>query len=380
MEKPETLARLHRWFVQRRASSWPSLVGMILIFALLSISASTPNSAVTQYDRRTTSELVDAVSGERIMRTIQDLQNFDSRAFYLSSSEEAASYIFEHFQAMSIAVEYQEFMAGVHSVKNVVATIPGASADAPQFLFGAHYDSENKDVEILYDGQMLPAPGADDDASGVACVMELARVLSNLRLDNTVRFVAFAAEENGYDSSGRMAGSRSYVESEMAKGISYDACWILDMIGYRGDSENHTVIVVNEDSMRLGSHMQQTVGDLGIELSIEVENNSSSLSSDHASFWSAGYPAALLIESDRTAGGYEFNPYYHSIEDTVDKLSEGQIVAVAQGLVATLMDMATPESANEDGGLVLTSATIAIGSASAAIVCIYYIRRKVKKT
>jgi len=373
------LARLHRWPVQRSADSWPRLVCMILVFASLSISASTPNSALTQDDRRATSDLVDAVSGERIMRTIQDLQDFGSRAFYLNSSDEVASYIFGQFQAMNIAVEYQEFMAGVHSVKNVVAIIPGASADAPQFLFGAHYDSENRDVRTVSDGQTLPAPGADDDASGVACVLELARVLSDLRLRNTVRFVAFGAEENGYDSSGGLAGSMSYVESEKAKGISYEACWILDMIGYGGGSENHTVIIVNENSLRLGSDMQEMVGALGIELSIEVESNSSSLNSDHASFWSAGYPAALLIESDPTTGVYEFNPYYHSTEDTVDKLSEGQIVAVAQGLVATLMDMSTPESANEGGGLVLISATIAIGSASAAIVCIYYIRRKVKE-
>ncbi|MCX6658414.1 MAG: M20/M25/M40 family metallo-hydrolase, partial [Euryarchaeota archaeon] len=338
-----------------------------------------PNSALTQYDRHATSDLVDAVSGERIMRTIQDLQDFGSRAFYLNSSDDAASYIFGQFQATNIAVEYQEFMAGVHSVKNVVATIPGASADAPQFLFGAHYDSENRDARTVSDGQTLPAPGADDDASGVACVVELARVLSSLKLRNTVKFVTFGAEENGYDSSGRMAGSMSYVESEKVKGISYDACWILDMIGYGGGSENHTVIIVNENSLRLGSDMQEMVGALGIELSIEIESNSSSLNSDHARFWSAGYPAALLIESDPTTGVYEFNPYYHSTEDTVDKLSEGQIVAVAQGLVATLMDMSTPESVNEDGGLVLISATIAIGSASTVIVCIYYIRRKVKE-
>jgi len=378
MEKPETLARLHRWPVPRRADSRPRLACMILVFASLSISASTPNSALTQYDRHATSDLVDAVSGERIMRTIQDLQDFGSRAFYLNSSDEAASYIFGQFQAMNIAVEYQEFIAGVHSVKNVVATIPGASADAPQFLFGAHYDSENKEVRTFSDGQTLPAPGADDDASGVACIVELARVLSNLRLRNTLRFVAFGAEENGYDSSGQMAGSMSYVESEKAKGISYEACWILDMIGYRGGSENHTVIIVNENSLRLGSDMQEMVGALGIELSIEVESNSSSLNSDHTRFWSASYPAALLIESDPTTGVYQFNPYYHSTEDTLDKLSEGQIVAVAQGLVATLMDMSSLESTNEDG-LVLISATIAIGSASAAIVCIYYIRRKVKK-
>jgi Zn-dependent M28 family amino/carboxypeptidase len=351
---------------------------MTLLLASLSISASTPSSALTQYDRNATSDLVNSVSGERIMRTIQDLEDFGSRAFYLNSSEDVASYIFNDFQAMNIAVEYQEFMAGVHSVKNVVATIPGASADAPQFLFGAHYDSENRDARTLYDGQTLPAPGADDDASGVACVVELARVFSSLKLQNTVKLVAFGAEENGYDSSGRMAGSSSYVESEKAKGISYEACWILDMIGYRGGSENHTVIVANGNSTKLGSEMQEMVGALGIELSIEVENNSSLRSSDHASFWSAGYPAALLIESDPTTGAYEFNPYYHSSEDTVDKLSDGQIVAVAQGLVATLMDMSSPVSANE-GGLNLVSATIVVGSASAAILCVYYIGWKVKK-
>ena len=350
----------------------------LLIFVSFSISSSTPNSALTQNDRQATSDLVDAVSGERIMQTIQDLQDFGSRAFYINSSVEAASYIFRQFQAMNIAVEYQEFMAGIHSVKNVVATIPGAAADAPQFLFGAHYDSENRDVTNFSEGQTFPAPGADDDASGVACVVELARVLSSFRLQETVKFVAFGAEENGYDSSGRLAGSMSYVESEKAKGISYDACWILDMIGYRGGSENHTIMIVNEDSLRLGSDMQEMVGALGIELSVEVESNSSLLNSDHARFWSAGYPAALLIESDPTTGVYEFNPYYHSTQDTIDKLSEGQIVAVAQGLVATLMDMSSPESANE-GGLVLVLAIIAIVSVSAAIVSIYYIRQKVKK-
>jgi Zn-dependent M28 family amino/carboxypeptidase len=353
-------------------------VCIVLVFASLSISVSPLNSALTQYDRHATSDLVEAVSGERIMQTIQDLQDFGSRAFYLDSSEEVASYILGHFQAMNIAAEYQEFMAGIHSVKNVVATIPGTSASAPHFLFGAHYDSENRYVRTASDGQMLPAPGADDDASGVACVVELACVLSNLRLQNTVRFVAFGAEENGYDSSGRMAGSRSYVESEKAKGTSYDACWILDMIGYGGGSENHTVVVVNEDSTGLGSDMQEMVGAFGIELSIVVESNSSLLSSDHAPFWSAGYPAALLIESDPTTGAYQFNPYYHSAEDTIDKLSEGQIVAVAQGLVATLMGISSPESSNE-GGLVLISVTIAIGSASAVVVCIYYIKRKVKE-
>jgi leucyl aminopeptidase len=324
------------------------------------------------------SDLVDAVSGDRIMQTIRDLQDFGSRAFYLNSSVEAASYIFEQFQTMNIAVGYQEFMAGTHSVKNVVATIPGASADAPQFLLGAHYDSENRDVRNVSEGQTFLAPGADDDASGVACVIELARVLSNLRLQETVKFVAFGAEENGYDSSGRMAGSLSYVVSEKEKGISYGACWILDMIGYAGGSENHTVMIVNEDSLRLGSDMQEMVGALGIGLSIEVERNSSLLNSDHARFWSAGYPAALLIESDPTTGVYQFNPYYHSTQDTVDKLSEGQIVAVAQGLVATLMDMSSPESANE-GGLALILATIAVVSVGAAIASIYYIRQKVKK-
>jgi leucyl aminopeptidase len=376
MEKPEMLARYNRRHVLRLANSSPRLVCMTLVFASLSISASTPSSALTQSDSHTTSDLVAAVSGDRIMRTIQDLQDFGSRAFYLNSSGEAASYIFGRFQALNVTVEYQEFMAGVHSSKNVVATIPGASADAPQFLFGAHYDSENKDVRTAYDGQTLPAPGADDDASGVACVVELARVLSNLRLQNTVKFVAFGAEENGYDSSGRMAGSRNFVESEKAKGISYDACWILDMIGYAGGSGNHTVMIVNENSMGLGSDIEEIVGALGIELSIDVESNSSSLSSDHARFWEAGYPAALLIESDPITGVNQFNPYYHSIEDTVDKLSEGQIVAVAQGLVASFMDISNPVSTNESG-LVLISTTIAIGSASGAIVYIYYIRRKV---
>ncbi len=349
---------------------------MILVFASLSIAASTPNSALAQFDKQTAADLVNEVSGERIMRTIHDLEDFGSRAFYLNSSGDVATYIYGLFQTMDVPVEYQEFMAGVHRAKNVVATVPGTSADAAQFLFGAHYDSENEYARTYSDGQMLPAPGADDDASGVACVVELARVLSNLKLRNTVKFVAFGAEESGYDSSGGMAGSGSYVESEKANGTVYEACWILDMIGYGGGSGNHTVMIVNENSTRLGSDLREVIGPLGIELSIEVESHSS-LNSDHLRFWAAGYPAALLIESDPTTGVHQFNPYYHTSEDTVDKLSEGQIVAVTQGLVATFADMTSLESTNE-GGFVLISAIVAIGSVSAAAICIYYIRWKVK--
>jgi len=311
------------------------------------------------------------------MQTIEDLQDFGSRAFYLNTSQDAASYIFEKFEELNINVAYQEFTVSTHAVRNVVATMPGTSESSSQFLFGAHYDSENRDARNLSEGQRLAAPGADDDASGVASVLELARILSGTRLKNTVKFVAFGAEEYGYDFSGGLAGSLAFVQSEKAAGVAYAGCWILDMIGYEGDYGNHTVVVVNANSAALGTRVRESVQTCDIQLAVDVAVNPSITYSDHSRFWADGYPAALVIESNPSDNLYQFNPYYHSSNDTLDKLSEGQIVSVTKGLAATLLDMTSPVRGNET---TIVLAGIAIAATVAATMYIYTVRRKGRQT
>jgi Zn-dependent M28 family amino/carboxypeptidase len=347
------------------------------ILASALIFSTIPFEAGARADVLRVSGIINRVSGGRIMQTIEDLQDFGSRAFYLNTSQDAASYILEQFEELNVSVAYQEFIVSTHSVRNVVATMPGTSESSPQFLFGAHYDSENRDARNLSDGQRLAAPGADDDASGVASVLELARILSGCRLKNTVKFVAFGAEEYGYDFSGGLEGSLAFVQSEKAAGAAYAGCWILDMIGYEGGYGNHTVVVVNGNSAVLGTRVRESVQTYDIQLAVDVVIDPSITYSDHSRFWADGYPAALVIESSPSDNLYQFNPYYHSSNDTLDKLSEGQIVSVTKGLAATLLEMSSPVRGNETV-IVLAGMAIAVTVATTMYICI--VRRRGRQT
>jgi hypothetical protein len=166
--------------------------------------------------------LIESVSAADMMTTVGDLQAFGSREFHLESSHEAAEYIYGRLVETGLAVEYQEFELDGINISNVVAVKEGDDPDAGCFLFGAHYDSENRLVDSLSAAENITAPGADDDASGVAAVIELARLLSDVALRNTVKFVAFAAEEYGYDNSGGLKGSHHFVASEVEGNVSYE--------------------------------------------------------------------------------------------------------------------------------------------------------------
>lgn len=322
-------------------------------------------------------EVIGGVDGNRIMTTISDLEAFGTRAFYLNQSEDAATYVFDRFSQLGLEVEYQDFMAGTHESRNVVATQRGSLDSEVQFLVGAHYDSENMMATSLLEGESLAAPGADDDASGVAAMIEIATVLSGLELNYSVKFVAFGAEEAGYDQSGGIKGSRHFVESEVSKEATYAGTAILDMIGYRGSAENHGILIVNEhNSLASATLSAASLYDLNISLSIMIDP--SAAYSDHYSFWTAGYPSMLVSEAlSETGSPYEFNPNYHTQDDTIDKLSAEQMTVISKALlggVLTLNGLASPES---DSGIVVILVLVFLCALIAVAVAFYIL--KVKK-
>ena len=317
-------------------------------------------------------EIVDRVSGKRMTATIQDLEGFGSRAFYLDSSNDSAEYVHERFAQLGINVEYQEFSVGSHHVRNVIATLPGTSNSEGVLLFGAHYDSENRLADSYDSGANLSAPGADDDASGVAAVVELATVLSDQHFPNTIKFVAFAAEEMGYDDSGGLKGSSHFVERERNRGVVYTGSAIIDMIGYRGANENHVVAVVNSNEGPLPKATLDSVSRHGLELQLDIKLNTSVTWSDHYPFWIAGYPSMLLIEE--LGGPHEFpvNPYYHSSDDTSDKLSESQMENTTMALAGGVLQVTQPLP-REHFGSWIELGLVVFG---AIIITVIYIRRR----
>ncbi len=189
--------------------------------------------------------------------------------------------------------------------QNIVATKPGASPDA--IIFGAHYDS----VES--------GPGANDNASGVASLLELARLARPGAL--TQRFMAFGAEELG------LYGSGSYVSTlTPQERLQVKAMVSLDMVGVG-------------NRMRFGGDRQLVdaglaiAGGLGIQ-ALALEGGAAG-GSDHTSFTSAGIPAALLTYTV----GNDLDPRYHTAEDKADfvePVNVNRAVEVCQLLVSRL--------------------------------------------
>jgi hypothetical protein len=209
---------------------------------------------------------------------------------------------------------------------NVIADIPGRKTSA-RYIICAHYDA----VAVRQPGwlwQVDPAPGADDNASGVAGVLECARLLAGLNLDVGLTFIAFSGEELG------LLGSRVYTagltpEDSILGVINFD------MIGY-GGSDPRISLVYDLKSKWLTDQLARTADSLGITTPIDQIDLSGIADSDHASFWTRGIPANMLIER-LDAGASPANPNYHSFGDTLGVLDiglAGDFVKVAAGYIS----------------------------------------------
>lgn len=318
-------------------------------------------------------ELVASVDVDSIRGTIEALEAFGSREFHLESSRQAAEYLRTEFEGMGVEVEMQTFTVGDAEVSNVVATIDGSDGDAGTYLFGAHYDSENRDVNNLSAAENLTAPGADDDASGVAAVLEIARVLAGSGFPGTVRFVMFGAEEMGYDNSGGCRGSEYFVTQEVAAGRNYSGTAILDMIGYQGSIDNKTTLVLNTVEQSLTGSTQEAVGTFGIDLEVDVLVVPQLTYSDHGSFWEAGIPSMLVIE-ELDGSYFPLNPYYHTSYDTTDTLSLGQVVAVTQALLGGLLLLEDECAEVEDRSDLLLFGVALMSAATVSAAAFMYVR------
>jgi hypothetical protein len=150
-----------------------------------------------------------------------------------------------------------------------------------------------------------PAPGADDNASGIACLLEAARVLeaSNLPFEFDIVFVAFQGEELG------LLGSAAYADSVVNENQEIYAVFNMDMVGYNS-LRNQLDVVANETSEWFADYIQSTAQTFVPELAVN-KNVVFFARSDHASFWAVGIDAILLNEDIDV-----LYPQYHTFQDT----------------------------------------------------------------
>jgi hypothetical protein len=290
--------------------------------------------------------MVDSVSVERLVGHVCKLQDDDRLAYcnelgtrfsYATASlDQAAQYVYDQFSQLGLPVVFDSFSLNGTYAKNVIAELTGSGPDKSHtYIISAHYDS------ISRVDPYNVAPGADDNASGSAAVLEAARVLSQYRFSRTLRFVLFAGEEQG------MVGSRHYAGRASSRGDIIDGVINLDMIGFETVPPGDHIVELHADSnpasIALADAIVAAVSDYGLLLSPEKIAGSSVRASDHSSFWDNGYAAMLGIEDLQ-----DFNLYYHSPGDTLEHIQVGlmaeftkaSVAALAQ--LASLVEIATP--------------------------------------
>ena len=198
------------------------------------------------------------------------------------------------FESYGLTTTLEPFNAFGYTWYNVVAEIPGTTRPDEIYIVGAHYDS------FSFEGP--PAPGADDDASGVAAVLETARLLSKWPSEATIRFIAFDREEQGLYGSSWHAGMHG---DENIRGMLS-----LDMIAYHKTLHNKASVLGHATSNDVKFSIAAALRDYG---GLASEIGGVNDQSDHSPFEYAGFQAAFVCEYDEP-----INTIYHHAHDSLE--------------------------------------------------------------
>jgi len=280
-------------------------------------------------------EFISRLSLDDIQASVERLSTYNSRNSNSPDTVQAANWLRGYMEQFGCQnVQLIPFRAGW--APNVVCEIPGTDPSAPAVVVGAHYDSRSTNVN----SPTQRAPGADDNGSGTAAVLEILSTATGLIRDEgfsfqrKIIFAIFAGEEQGLVGSAALA--TSYVNND----VDLTAMVNLDMIGYPDNAFPQTLYWMSGATT-------SSLTQLAIELTRTYLGENTLLAttgaccSDQQSFYSRGYPAASIFES-RTASN---NPNYHQSSDlpaTVNFQHVLRNTRSAAALITTLAEVSGP--------------------------------------
>ena len=248
--------------------------------------------------------------------------------------QRAAAYIERTLRGLGYEVVSQEFSADDREYRNLEATLRGTNRPQEVVVLGAHYDTAEQ------------APGADDNASGVAGVLELARVFAQERQSRTVRFVFFPNEEPPWFPTADM-GSRHYATAARERNDQIVAMLSIESIGYY-DTEKGSQrypfplnlaypdvgdFIGFVSNLRSRSLLHRAIAAFRAHATLPTQGAAAPSWvpgvwwSDHWSFWREGYHAIMITDT----APYR-NPFYHTPQDTPDRLDYDRMARVVHGL------------------------------------------------
>lgn len=281
--------------------------------------------AYTIDNQATVSPWLAQVNAANIHATITTLSAFRNRYYASPHGRQAAEWIRDSWQALvaerdDATVELFEGCSNCSTQPSVILTVRGAELPDEVVVLGGHLDSITSAFSVPSPDLELPAPGADDDASGIATLTEIIRIsLANgWKPRRTLKFMGYAAEEVGLRGSAAIA-NRFRDDSVNVVGVLQ-----LDMTNYRQGVSRDLRIVSDFSNTTLTAYF----GELFDTYLVPLGGVRSALScnygcSDHASWTSAGFPAGMVFEAGRTQNPN--NPWdlgaFQSIHSTADTLA-----------------------------------------------------------
>ena len=250
--------------------------------------------------------------GDNAQTLVQKQLELGPRSTGSKAGRQAGELILQTLESAGWEVSTQEFTYRATDGRNLL----GKAGSGPLIILGAHYDTRFR-ADRDKSAPDEPVPGANDGASGVAVLLELARVLDTTRLNHTVWLAFFDAEDNGgLDGWEWIIGSRLFASKLTEKP---EAVVIVDLVG---DADQQIYFDRNSDP-DLSAHLWAIAASLSYEQNFIPQPRYAMLD-DHTPFAELGIPAVDIIDFDY--------PYWHTTQDTLDKISPESLERVGRVL------------------------------------------------
>eukprot|EP01062_Namystynia_karyoxenos_P078117 TRINITY_DN79_c0_g2_i2.p2 TRINITY_DN79_c0_g2~~TRINITY_DN79_c0_g2_i2.p2 ORF type:complete len:468 (+),score=185.54 TRINITY_DN79_c0_g2_i2:77-1405(+) len=274
-------------------------------------------------------DLLARVSKDTITATLSHMQDYLTRNSYSGQNglDQAADWAEERLRSYGFAVTRNSFRSDM--TPQIVAELKGTEEPEKIVVAGAHYDSRG----TMSSSPTQRAPGADDNGSGSASLVEFARIIkeAGVRFRYTLRLMLFTGEEQG------LIGSRALARDYASNGVNVIAMFNADMLGYKQPNSPITLALMDR-------YIDKDLTEIAIETTKTYVPElpvgwTSGCCSDQQSFYENGFPSAGFFE---TPGAAVYYPQYHRSDDLMENIDLDQVKMQATALMASAALWAEP--------------------------------------
>jgi hypothetical protein len=273
--------------------------------------------------------VISSISRNNIERWINELASFHTRHTKSKHIDDVADWLKKELeQNTQISVSFHNYKEAGYNLKNVICEKAGSSSDKI-ILVCAHYDSRMENLEDMNSR----APGADDNASGVAVILEVARLISNLNLGKKIQLAFFSGEEQGLWGSTHYAKQLKDDKTNLYRLIN------LDMVGFPPPNGKHTVTLERDigNSVATNDEESQTFADMMQQMTLDNTDLDvifgAIYDSDYMPFEALGYVTTGIYDGGATLE----NRHYHSVTDEISYVDMDYVVSITKIVLATIL-------------------------------------------